>query len=1023
MSASGGGVEAIKFASSLAKPFSWLVIGTPDEKTELAALKHLIYNELVNAGYESGRSTNKIVDDFLECLCNEHVYWGLREAAITGDTSQATRIVGQLSEQNFELPQVPFEIGAFLSHLIGNLHKILQEETARSRLSEAFARARYEDVIEQVHRLQGLVQELLSQPQVQADSRTTVQEAQNRFTELPTVEIPSIAPPPAGSVRGPKYYKYFVGRKDTLREIAQLVKDEGSQKDCAVVRTISVGGIGGSGKTQVAGEFTNLYGQFFLGGVYWVNFTDSSTVPQTIASLGEPGRLELWGNSADLSLEQKVRLVRQAWEKETPRLLVFDNCEDEELLGEWLPDVGGCRVLITARGSSWPPSLGNIVSIRLDEFTRPESIDLLRKHLQNDSEDIHSLLDALSDELGDLPLAIDMAARHLREFRFDVTLEQYLSEIREERTLHTSLNQEHEHSSTGHELSVFLTFKRSFDRLSPSDSVDQCARNLLLRVKYLAANQPVPRQLIWALLAVDESDTERKRLVGRALTRLENLGLVKQDEESGDIIVHQLVADAIGRETEAETSLTEVESASINLASHTFEYGTPAAGMKLVSHLGHLVDQAADREDTHVHDLLRVLGGFEQRLGQYVKARDHYERALDLARRIFSVDDLRIAQDLENIGVLTKREGDVDTAIDVYEQLLETYEQNARYQQILSNPIIGSEEEVRTFSSVHLNLGSAQRDQAVRTGNYELLRTVKKHYDTALHIRTEALGDHIDTVESLINMALLGMDFNDEAMAWSFAERTLQMNERRGDEGDVKNAEALSIKGELFLRDEKYEQARDEHERALRIRESSLPPDHDDILESLENIATVLWFGGKAPEARPYLERAAVIRDAKYGDSIETAQVLDRLASVLVAEGNYDEARSNYERALTITENITGSSSFEVATTQNNLAFLLYTHALEKRQNGTEYCPLLEEARYYGEQALATFEGELEDNEPILANSLQLLSSILLILELYPEARSRLERSLTVGEAAYGSDSDFAAYSRTLLQMLDADGL
>ena len=51
----------------------------------------------------------------------------------------------------------------------------------------------------------------------------------------------------------------------------------------------------------------------------------------------------------DLSFEDQVREVMSAWQSALPRLLVFDNCEDEALLAQWRPPTGGCRVLVTSR--------------------------------------------------------------------------------------------------------------------------------------------------------------------------------------------------------------------------------------------------------------------------------------------------------------------------------------------------------------------------------------------------------------------------------------------------------------------------------------------------------------------------------------------------------------------------------------------------------------------------------------------------------------------------------------------------
>ena len=98
-----------------------------------------------------------------------------------------------------------------------------------------------------------------------------------------------------------------------------------------------------------------------------------------------------------------------------PRLLVFDNCEDEELLEAWLPRGGGCRVIVTSRRSYWSAGLG-VEAVPLGLLDRPDSIALLRKH-RPDLEGDNADLDAIAGELGDLPLALHLAGSFLTRYR------------------------------------------------------------------------------------------------------------------------------------------------------------------------------------------------------------------------------------------------------------------------------------------------------------------------------------------------------------------------------------------------------------------------------------------------------------------------------------------------------------------------------------------------------------------------------------------------------------------------------
>lgn len=86
--------------------------------------------------------------------------------------------------------------------------------------------------------------------------------AQALFEQLPTNQIPAIAPLADGSrmplLRNPR----FVGRDAGLRTLAaSLCNDE-----IAVIGQVAVAtGLGGIGKTNLATEFVHRYGQFFAG--------------------------------------------------------------------------------------------------------------------------------------------------------------------------------------------------------------------------------------------------------------------------------------------------------------------------------------------------------------------------------------------------------------------------------------------------------------------------------------------------------------------------------------------------------------------------------------------------------------------------------------------------------------------------------------------------------------------------------------------------------------------------------------
>lgn len=302
---------------------------------------------------------------------------------------------------------------------------------------------------------------------VQSTGPTTQAEAERRLAAMPLDVIPTLAPIPPHSRMLLSRNPLFVGRRRDLKTVARTLKG-GETVAIGQIETAAATGLGGIGKTQLASEFVHRYGQFFAGGVFWLSFADPKAVPAEIAACGRVGVLELHPDYEDHSLEEQVQLVMAAWQSPLPRLLIFDNCEDPELLAQWRPSSGGCRILVTSRRADWEATLG-VQSLPLDVLSRPESITLLREH-QPDADD--KILNTIAEELGDLPLALHLAGSYMARYRRTITPAQYLKQLSDPALLqHHSLKGVGV-SPTGHFQNIHRAIALSYDQLDPNNNVD-----------------------------------------------------------------------------------------------------------------------------------------------------------------------------------------------------------------------------------------------------------------------------------------------------------------------------------------------------------------------------------------------------------------------------------------------------------------------------------------------------------------------------------------------------------------------
>jgi tetratricopeptide (TPR) repeat protein len=701
---------------------------------------------------------------------------------------------------------------------------------------------------------------------------------------LPRDDVPEPAPLPRGSRMHIRRNPQFVGRTDELRALAGALQAQGR---VAIEQVASVTGLGGIGKTQLAAEFVHRYGQFFSGGVFWLSFADPASVPGELAQCGGSGHLGLWTDENAPDLATQVTRVRSAFDGPEPRLLVFDNCEDEALLDKWLPATGGCRVLVSCRRAAFSPHLG-VRPLPLDVLPRAESLTLLRSlmrgHVFGDAD--QATLDAICAELGDLPLALHLAGSFLARYRTVVTPAAYLAQLRAPALLgHLSLQgRGAESSPTGHVLHAGKTFALSWDRLDPADTVDALARDLLQRAACLAPGEPIPHALLMATLGVAGDALDATLAQADAARRLLDLGLLDAPEPN-TYRIHRLVAD-FARHTAGDHTAARaaVEQALLDAATPVNASGYPARLLPWQPHLREVTDVARAREDEQAASLCNELAYHLHGLGDYRTARPYHEHALAIREKQLGPEHPHTAQSLHNLALLLRAQGALPEARQLHERALAIREKQL------------GPDHPDTAQSLS-NLAKLLRAQGA-------LAEARPLQERALAIREKRLGpEHPDTAQSLNNLAKLLKDQGALAEARPLQERALAIREKQLGPDHPHTALSLSNLAALLRAQGAFGEARPLCERALAICEKQLGPDHPHTAQGLSNLAKLLQAQGVLGEARPLYERALAIREKQLGpDHPHTARCLNNLASLLHAQGALAEARPLLERALAICE-------------------------------------------------------------------------------------------------------------------------
>jgi tetratricopeptide (TPR) repeat protein len=612
----------------------------------------------------------------------------------------------------------------------------------------------------------------------------------------------------------------------------------------SAVFTQAITGMGGLGKTQLAVEFAYRYGNQFQG-VHWLNLADPITLDSEIASCGQKMGLDNWPDDQP----SQVALTEFTWKSQGPRLLILDNFEDVAHANNILPRFrhSSIRILVTSRRSDWLPTTG-LNPILLELFSPAESLDFLKRSLikrkDNDAD-----LNTLSERLGHLPLALELASRYLNGHnRLSVT--EYLTQTKEALE-HASMNAWKKDvlglTPTQHDTSLLSTFALSWLALK-----DETAQKMFQSAGYLAPNTAIPLEIFEKTLnklseniiskfinsltslftknKQENMSNSNKPDCDTALSILYGFGLLNQNENNLPTI-HPLLAEyARGLAKDNLKNLKALASTFATLSNEADETGLPTRFAPIKPHIPVLASYAENEKMEPAGALWNNYGYHLKMIADYSGARAAFERAL----KINSDNTTRI----NNLGSVMKAQGDLVGARAAFERALKIDEASFG----LDHPDVAIDVN---------NLGTVMRAQGDLVG-------ARTACERALKIDETSFGpDHPKIAIRVNNLGLV-----------------MQA------EGDLVGARAA-------------------FERAINIWEANLGAEHPQVAIGVNNLGGVMYDQGDLVGARAAYERALKIDEATFGfDHPNVATPLWWLGILEKEDGNKETARKYFERAL-----------------------------------------------------------------------------------------------------------------------------
>ncbi|RYN52006.1 hypothetical protein AA0117_g13375 [Alternaria alternata] len=339
----------------------------------------------------------------------------------------------------------------------------------------------------------------------------------------------------SGRVPTPTYYipflknRYFVGRQDELRVLQQkLMVDQDCQK-------LSIVGLGGTGKTQVALQFAySVKERWPEYSILWVPALSMESFEQACASVAKALRIPQAGGGGGGGDDEDVKeLVQQHLSSSRAGrwLLVVDNADDADIffgteqsrgIVDYLPESETGVVVYTTR----TPEIAELTRgdvLELGAMDRQDAAAFLTKSLTRKDLCNKVTTAGLLDELTCLPLAIAQAAAYLNRNRMSVA--KYLQLLRStEQDLVALMSREFRDDTRykGSANAVATTWVVSFSQVRERDAA---AANLLAFISCVEW-KAIPR----SLLPEAQSEGQMEEAIG---TLCGYSFLVRRDGNSG----------------------------------------------------------------------------------------------------------------------------------------------------------------------------------------------------------------------------------------------------------------------------------------------------------------------------------------------------------------------------------------------------------------------------------------------------------------------------------------------------------
>jgi tetratricopeptide (TPR) repeat protein len=246
-------------------------------------------------------------------------------------------------------------------------------------------------------------------------------------------------------------------------------------------------------------------------------------------------------------------------------------------------------------------------------------------------------------------------------------------------------------------------------------------------------------------------------------------------------------------------------------------------------------------------EYLNMVGVAYNALGEYGRAKDYFESAMAIRKKVSGEQHPDVATSLNNMGSVYTALGDQRKAISYYEQAL-----------TIDEVVFGKE---------HPNVAIRLNNLGLAYAALGDLRKAISYYEQALAIDEAVFGkEHPDVATDLNNLGSAYYALGDNRKAISYYEQALDIWKKVYGEQHPQVATGLNNLGEAWRVLGGPKNAISYYEQALAIDEAVFGKEHPNVARDLNNLGAAYFQMGKKDKARPYFEKAYAIFKQFYGD-------------------------------------------------------------------------------------------------------------------------------------------------------------